>query len=163
MEVIVPNIKNFFNNLNGFWVFTRIPVWGSICSGCVLYWYLGPLYTRSQDQCSIQIQHSYWCKSWNQPQGLYTSSQGWHRKNLFNRPQVTNKFWTLWPCFGPKAPKKDTIKFGRPICNPWDQYTSIYSYPDVNVLTFIIKLGDNLQHKNAQSWPNVFFWPWLIV
>jgi len=27
---------------------------------------------------------------------------------------------------GPKAEKKDTIKFGRPICNPWDQCSSIY-------------------------------------
>jgi hypothetical protein len=31
---------------------------------------LGPLYTRSQGQCSTHIQHSYCCKSWNQPQGL---------------------------------------------------------------------------------------------
>jgi hypothetical protein len=27
------------------------------------------LYTRSQGQSSTQIKHSYWCKSWNQPQG----------------------------------------------------------------------------------------------
>jgi hypothetical protein len=49
---------------------------------------LGPLYARSQGQCSTQIQHSYWCKSWNQPQGLYTRSQDWNRKKLFNRAQV---------------------------------------------------------------------------
>jgi hypothetical protein len=44
---------------------------------------LGPLYTRSQGQCSTQIKHSYWCKSWDQPQGLYTTSQGWNRKRSF--------------------------------------------------------------------------------
>jgi hypothetical protein len=46
--------------------------------------HLGPLYTRSQGQCSTQIKHSYWCKSWNQPPltpppplpWLYTRSQG---------------------------------------------------------------------------------------
>jgi hypothetical protein len=43
-----------------------------------------PLYTRNQGQCSTQIQHSYWYKSWNQPQGIYTRSQGWNRKKLFN-------------------------------------------------------------------------------
>jgi hypothetical protein len=48
----------------------------------------GPLYTRSQGQCSTQIQYSYWSKSWNQPQGLYTRSQGWNRKKLFNLPHV---------------------------------------------------------------------------
>jgi hypothetical protein len=85
------------------------------------------LYTRSQGQCSTQIKHSYWCKSWNQPQGLCTRSQGWNtKKKLFNLPQVTNKCRTLWPCIGPKAEKMDTIKFGKPICNPWHQCSSIY-------------------------------------
>jgi hypothetical protein len=56
---------------------------------------VGPLYSRSQGQCSTQIQHSYRCKSWNQPQELYTRSDGWHAKKLFNLPQVTNKCWTL--------------------------------------------------------------------
>jgi hypothetical protein len=73
---------------------------------------LGLFYTRTQGQCSKQIQHSYWCKSWNQPQGLYTRSQGWHRKKLFNLPQVTNKCWTLWPCFGPKAEKRISSNLG---------------------------------------------------
>ncbi len=72
--------------------------------GSIKVW--GPLYTRSWGQCSTQIKHSYWCKSWNQPQGLYTRSQGWNRKNLFNLPQVTNKCWTLRPWFGPKAEKR---------------------------------------------------------
>jgi hypothetical protein len=65
---------------------------------------LGPIYTRSQGQGSTQIKQCYWCKSWNEPQGLYTRSQGLNRKNLFNLPQVTNKFWTLWN-IGPKAKK----------------------------------------------------------
>ncbi len=47
-----------------------------------------PLYTRSQAQCSIQTQHSYWCKSWNEAQGLYDRRQGWNRKKVFNLPQV---------------------------------------------------------------------------
>jgi hypothetical protein len=67
---------------------------------------LGPLYTKSLGLCSTQVKHSYWCKSWNQPQGLYTRSQGWTRNNLFNLPKVTNKCWTLWPCIGPKAGKR---------------------------------------------------------
>jgi hypothetical protein len=43
--------------------------------GHVLYWLcpwwraLGLLCSRSQGRCSTQIKHSYWCKSWNQPQG----------------------------------------------------------------------------------------------
>jgi hypothetical protein len=85
---------------------------------------LVPLYTRSLGQCSIQIQHSYWCKSWNQPEGLYTRSQGWHRKELFNLPRISKKCWTLWPCIGPQGKKKDTVKFGRPICNPWGQFAT---------------------------------------
>jgi hypothetical protein len=132
-------------------------VWASIRPGYVLYPYLGPLYTRSQGQCSIQIQHSYWCKSWNQAQGLYTRSQGWHTKNLFNLPQVLNKFRTLWPCFGPKAQKTDTIKFRRSICNPWGQYSSIYQYSDVNVLTFISNLGPIYNIKMLKVGPKFFF------
>ncbi len=73
---------------------------------------LGPLYTKNQGQCSTQIKHSYWCKSWNQPQGLYTRSQGWTRKNLFNLPKVTNKCWTLWPCIRPKAGKRIPSNLG---------------------------------------------------
>ncbi len=57
----------------------------------------GPIYTRSQDQRSTQIQHSYWCKSWNQPQPRalhYQEYQDWNRKKLFNLPPSTNKCWT---------------------------------------------------------------------
>jgi hypothetical protein len=28
----------------------------------------------------------------------------------------------------PRLKKKDTIKFGKPICNPWDQFSSIYLF-----------------------------------
>jgi hypothetical protein len=35
-----------------------------------------------------------------------------------NLPSSTKKCNTLWPCIGPKAEKKDIIKFGRLICNP---------------------------------------------
>jgi hypothetical protein len=31
------------------------------------------------------------------PRALYTRSQGWNRKNLFNLPQVTNKCYNLGP------------------------------------------------------------------
>ncbi len=66
------------------------------------------------------------------PQELYTTSQGWNRKDLFkSASQVINKCWILWPCIiGPKAEKnkkkKDTIEFGKPICNPCSQFLSIY-------------------------------------
>jgi len=52
--------------------------------------HLGPLYTRSPGQCSTQIEHSYWCKNLNQPQGAYNRSQGWNRKSILNLPQLTN-------------------------------------------------------------------------
>jgi len=42
--------------------------------------HFGPLYTMSQGQCSTQIKHSYWCKSWNWPQGVHTRNQGLNRK-----------------------------------------------------------------------------------
>jgi hypothetical protein len=41
-------------------------------------------------------------------------------------PKITNKCWTLWPCIGPKVEKKYIIEFGKQICNPWDQCSSIY-------------------------------------
>jgi hypothetical protein len=41
-------------------------------------------YTRSQGQGWTQTKHSYWCSHWNQPQGLYTRSQGWKRKQGYN-------------------------------------------------------------------------------
>ncbi len=76
---------------------------------------LGPLYNRSRGPCSTQITHSYWCKSWNQPWVRNYCTLGVKAQkemDLFNLlPQVTNKCWTLWPCVGPKAEEKDTIKF----------------------------------------------------
>ncbi len=69
-------------------------------------------------------------------QGLYTMSQGWHRKELFNLPQVTNKCWTLWPCIGPKAGKRIPSNLGgrsatlRPMFQhlliSWHPCSSIY-------------------------------------
>jgi hypothetical protein len=44
--------------------------------------------------------HKEWRPRCNSNQGIYSRSRGWIRKNLFNLPQVTSKFWTLWPCFG---------------------------------------------------------------
>jgi hypothetical protein len=73
--------------------------------------HIRPALHRCQGKCSPQIQHSYWCKSWNQPQGLYIRCQGWHRKKLFNLPQVSNKCWT-WPCIGPKAEKRIPSNLG---------------------------------------------------
>jgi hypothetical protein len=70
---------------------------------------LGPLYTRRQGQCSIQIQHSYWCKSWIQPQGLYTiytRSEGWNRQKLFNLAQVLINAELYGVVFAPKGQKK---------------------------------------------------------
>jgi hypothetical protein len=92
----------------------------------IIFIYLGPSYTRSQGQCSTQIQHSYQGKSWNQPQGLYTRSQGWYRKKKFNLPQVTSKCWTLWPCIGPKAEKRRPPNLGG-------QFATL----EANVPTFI--------------------------
>jgi hypothetical protein len=58
--------------------------------------------------------------------------------------------------------KKDTIKFGRPIGNPWGQCLSIYSYPDVNVLAFISNLGPICNPKMLKVGPKIFR-PWLLV
>ncbi len=54
----------------------------------------------------------YWCKNWNQTQGLYTRSQGWKRKKHFNLPQTTNKCWILLPCINPKADKNIPSNLG---------------------------------------------------
>jgi hypothetical protein len=35
-----------------------------------------------------QIKHSYWFKSWNRSQELYTRTQAWNRKNIFNLPKL---------------------------------------------------------------------------
>ncbi len=51
-------------------------------------------------------------KSWNWPQGLYTRSQGWNRKETFQSAPSTNKCWTLWPCIGPKAGKRIPSNLG---------------------------------------------------
>jgi hypothetical protein len=53
------------------------------------------------------------------PKGFTLGVKAKTQKNIFNLPQVTSKCWTLWPCIGPKGEKTSTIKFGKPICNPW--------------------------------------------
>jgi hypothetical protein len=55
-----------------------------------------------------------------------------------------------WPQQGLK---KDTIQFGKPICNPWSQCSSIYLIPDVNVLAFISNLGPNNKPKMLKVGP----------
>jgi len=51
------------------------------------------------------------------------------------QPYLASKFGLV---LVPKAEKKDTIEFGKPICDPWGQTT---------------------RAKNAQSWPQVCFGP----
>ncbi len=62
----------------------------------------------SEGQCSTQIKHFYWCKSWNHLQGLYTRSHGWNRKKTFSicPKLLIGRCQTLWPCIGPKPEKK---------------------------------------------------------
>ncbi len=47
------------------------------------------------------------------PKGFKLGEKAWNRKNIFNLPKVINKCWTLWL----QGWKKDTISFGKPICN----------------------------------------------
>jgi hypothetical protein len=60
--------------------------------------------------------------------------------------------------YSPQGWKKDTIEFGRLICNPWGQCFSIYLYPEVNVPAFISYLGPNNKPKMLKVGPK-FFWP----
>ncbi len=66
---------------------------------------------------------------------VYTRSQGWTRKNLFNLPKITNKCWTLWPCIGPKSGK-------RIPSNLEGQFVTLVA----NVLTFINFLTSNFYY-----------------
>jgi len=70
--------------------------------------------------------------------------------------QRENHRWSLQPCIGPKAGKNDTIKFGRPICNSWCQCSSIYYYPDINVLAFISNLRLICNQKSSKLAPSFF-------
>ncbi len=104
---------------------------------------VGPIYTRSQGQCSTQIKHSYWCKSWNQPQGLSFFTLGvkaeigkTKKKNSICPQVTTNKCWTLWPCIGPKAAQKKKKK----------GYHGILG-------SHFVTLGAKQQAKRAQNWP----------
>jgi hypothetical protein len=111
---------------------------------CYMWPHLGPLYTRSQGQCWTQIQHSYWCKSWNQSQGLYTRCQGWNRKKTCGSAPSTIKCWTLWPCIGPKAEKRIPSSLGGQ-----------FATPAVNVLAFISNLGQFATQKCSKLAPSL--------
>jgi len=118
---------------------------------CYMWPHLGRLYTRSQGQCWTQIQHSYWCKGWNQPEGLYTRCQGWNRKKTIRSAPSSNKCWTLWPCIGPKAEKRIPSNLGGQ-----------FATPGVNVLALISNLGPIPNPKMLKVGPK-FFWPCLLV
>ncbi len=91
-------------------------------------------------------------QSWNRPQRLYIKSQGWKRKNIFNLPQATNKWWTLWPCVGPKAEKRIPLNLGN-------QFATL----GANIPTFIIILktilvtwGQTTSKKGSKLAPSFF-------
>jgi hypothetical protein len=95
------------------------PLGGHCIGGVITYlnlvsYYFGPLYTRSKGPCSTQIKHSYWCQSWNQPQGLYTRSNSWTRKNLSIYPKVYD-FYEMGSCSSIKVP---CIWLGE-VSQPW--------------------------------------------
>ncbi len=48
------------------------------------------------------------------------------KKNFSIRPKLLINAELCSCVFGPKGWKKDTIEFGKPICNPWGQCSSIY-------------------------------------
>jgi len=75
-------------------------------------WTWGSLYTRSQGQCSTQIQDSYGAKVEISPGGFTPVVNADIEKKLFNLAQVTDKCWSLWPCIGPKAGKRISSNLG---------------------------------------------------
>jgi hypothetical protein len=61
------------------------------------------------------------------PRAFYTRVKAEKIEKIFSIcPKLLVNAELLWPCIGPKAEKKDTVKFGKPICNPWGQCSSIY-------------------------------------
>jgi len=60
--------------------------------------------------------------------------------------------------YWPQGWEKDTIEFGRLICNPSGQCFSIHKYPELNVVAFISNLGPNNKQKMLKVGPK-FFWP----
>jgi len=108
------------------------------------------------------MKHSYWWKSWNQPHGLYTTSQDWNSKNLFNLPQVTNKCWTLWPSIGPKAEKGIPSNLGNQFANLGASVSAFINIPTSKVIAFISNLGPNNKPQMLKVSPK-FFRFWLLV
>jgi len=49
--------------------------------------------------------------------------------------------------------KKETMEFGKQICNPWAQCSCINEYPNSNVLAFISNLGPNKKPKMLKVGP----------
>jgi hypothetical protein len=73
--------------------------------------------------------------------GVYTRSQGWNRKNIFNLPQVTNKCWTLWPPIGWK--KRIPSNLGSQFATLGANVPAFNNIPTSNVLAFISNLMPN--------------------
>jgi len=55
--------------------------------------------------------------------------------------------------YWPQGWKKDTIKFGRPICDLCGQCFNIYKFPDIKFLAFISNLGPNNKPKMLKIGP----------
>jgi len=72
----------------------------------------------------------------------------------------------LWPCiFAPKAEKKkkDTIQFGKPICNPLGpmfHHLFINILNVNNILAFVSNLGPNDKPKKNAQLGSQFATPW---
>ncbi len=66
-----------------------------------------------------KIQHSYWCKSWNQPRGLDTRSRGCKiKKNFSICPKLLINAELYGLVLAPKAEKRIPSNLGGPVCNP---------------------------------------------
>ncbi len=91
---------------------------------------VGPLYIRSQGQCSTQIKHSYWCKSWISPKGVTLGVKAEIEKIFSICPKllINGELYGLVLALGFKK-------------NLGNQFAT---------------LGAKQQAKNAKSWPQVF-------
>jgi hypothetical protein len=106
-----------------------------------------PLYTRSQGQWSTEIEHSYWCKSWNQlPKGFTLGVKAEIEKKLFNLPPTTNINAKLYGLvLAPKAEK-------RIPSNLRGQFATL----GANVLAFMSNLGPIFNSKMLKLGPKIF-------
>jgi hypothetical protein len=61
------------------------------------------------------------------PRALFTLGVKTELENIFSIcPKLLINAELDGLVLAPRLKRKDTIQFGRPICNPWDQYFSIY-------------------------------------